>query len=102
MNVFQASLLYSALDGIDHAQPDMLLGDGPDIEASKAGGTWYVVFRRAWGDCPAGCLHQEFRFFTVSDGRVDQLAPARAADTDAFAALLAERGWLEARPPDAR
>lgn len=101
-NVFLASLLYSALDGIDYAAPDMFLGDGSDIEAAKVGGTWHVVLRRAWGDCPAGCLHQEFQFFTVDGSRVDRRTPAQAAGTNTFAALLAGRGWQEALSPDAR
>lgn len=101
-NTSLASLLYSALDGIDYAQPDMFLGDGSDIEASKVRGTWHVVLQRAWGDCPAGCLHREFQFFTVGGSRVSRHIPAQAASTFTFAALLAERGWQEALPPDAR
>ena len=34
-------------------------GDGSDIEASKSGDAWHIVIRKAWGDCPAGCILQE-------------------------------------------
>ena len=74
-------------------ESDAALGDGPDIEAAKADGRWHVVFRRAWGDCPSGCIDQELSFFTVTDGEARRIEPAQARGMDAFATLIAKRGW---------
>lgn len=54
------------------------------------------------GTVRPACLHREFQFFTVGGSRVSRHIPAQAASTFTFAALLAERGWQEALPPDAR
>ena len=40
-------------------------------------GRWYFVFRRAWGDCPSGCIDQELFFFTVVDGEAAPIEPAQ-------------------------
>ena len=92
-NVAAALRAYRAIDGVAHAEPDALLGDGPDIGATKVDGTWHFVFRRAWGDCPSGCIDRELSFFTVADGGAERIEPTRAHDMDAFAALVADRGW---------
>lgn len=92
-NIDAALRAYLAIDGVAHAEPDALVGDGPDIEAAKVRGTWHVVFRKAWGDCPAGCIFKVLSFFTVADGEVERVESARARGMDPFAALLADRGW---------
>ena len=93
VNVEAAIGAYEAIDGVAYAEPDARLGDGSDIEATRVRDTWHVVFRRAWGDCPAGCMDEELSFFTVEGGRVEHIEPARARDMAAFAALLVRRGW---------
>ena len=56
VNIEAAVTAYAAMDGVNHAEPDALLGDGPDIDASKTNGTWHVVVRRAWATArPAAC-----------------------------------------------
>ena len=92
-NVAAALRAYRAIDGVDYAEPDAVLGDGSDIEAAKADGRWHFVFRRAWGDCPAGCIDEELSFFIVAGGEVRLIEPTRARGMDAFAALVATRGW---------
>ena len=93
VNVDAALRAYLAIDGVAYAEPDALLGDGPDIEAAKVQGTWYFVFRNAWGDCPAGCIHSELSFFIVANGEVQRIGRAEARGMDPFATLLADRGW---------
>jgi len=68
-------------------------GDGPDIDAVKSQGTWYVAVRRAWGDCPAGCIFQEIFFFTVTGSDVERIARAQAMDMILFVDLLKNTGW---------
>lgn len=92
-NVAAALRAYRAIDGVGYAEPDAVLGDGSDIEAAKADGRWHFVFRLAWGDCPAGCIDEELSFFIVADGEARLIEPARARGMDAFAALVATRGW---------
>ena len=92
-NVEAAARAYGAIEGVAYAEPDAPLGDGSDIEAAKTGDTWHVVFRKAWGDCPAGCIYQELSYFTVADEGVEKVAPAQAHAMKPFATLLALRGW---------
>jgi hypothetical protein len=93
VNIDAALRAYLAIDGLAYAEPDAQLDDGPDIEAAKVRDTWHVVFRKAWGDCPAGCIFRVLSFFTVADGEVQRIEPAQARAMDPFAALLANRGW---------
>lgn len=92
-NIVAALRAYLAIDGVAYAEPDAWLVDGPDIEAAKVRDTWHVVFRKAWGDCPAGCIFKVLSFFTVADGVVERVETAQARAMDPFAALLANRGW---------
>ena len=92
-NVAAAVRAYRAIDGVGYAEPDAMLGDGSDIDAAKVHGRWHVVFRRAWGDCPSGCINEELSFFTVADGEARLVEPARARGMEGFAALVANRGW---------
>ena len=93
LNVDAAARLYLTLEGVEYAEPDARLGDGSDIEASKSYGNWHVIVRRAWGDCPSGCLHKEMSFFTVDNSEVERIETSRAMDMAAFAEIVAHRGW---------
>ena len=93
VNMLMAIVEYSAIDGVAYAYPDLPVGDGPDIEAERVDGTWHFVFRKAWGDCPSGCIHSELSFFTVADGEVTRIDSAQARSLDAFASLIADIGW---------
>ena len=93
VNVDAALKAYRAIDGVTFAEPDARLGDGSDIEAARSDGLWHVVFRRAWGDCPSGCINARSFFFVVDGGEVTWVAPRRARSMAAFSRLLARRGW---------
>lgn len=84
---------YEAVDGVVSAYPNYHVGDFPDIETAKVRDTWHVVFRKAWGDCPSGCIFRELTFFTVADGEAALVEPAQARGMAVFAALVAGRGW---------
>lgn len=92
-NIEAAIEAYVALEGIGYAEPNVHLGDGPDIEASMSQGIWHVVVRNAWGDCPSGCVDEELFFFTVQGPDVERIERLRAMDRDVFAALVESRGW---------
>ena len=93
VDVIEAAIAYFTIDGVDYARPEWMVGGSPDIDAAKVQGTWHFVFRDAWGDCPAGCIHSELSFFTVVDGEVQRIEPAGARAMEPFATLLADRGW---------
>lgn len=93
VDVLEATLAYLFIDSVDYARPDWAVGDSSDIDAAKVQGTWHVVFRDAWGDCPAGCIHSEPSFFTVADGEVQRIEPVEARAMEPFASLLADRSW---------
>ena len=91
LNSPAAAAVYAGLDGISYAEPDTHAGDGPDLEAARVDGDWYLIFRNAWGDCPSGCINEQLSFFVVSGGTV---RPA-ASEAEPFRRLMAERGWGE-------
>ena len=92
-NIGAAQRAYRKIAGVEYAEADAYLGDGSDIEAAKSGGIWHIVVRKAWGDCPAGCIYKKLFFFVVKEGQVERIEPARAVDTLAFRKLLWIRRW---------
>ena len=93
VDVMEAVFAYFMIDGVDYARPEWAVEGSPDVDAVKVRDTWHVVFRNAWGDCPAGCMFSELSFFTVADGEVARIEPPQARAMDPFATLLADRGW---------
>ena len=93
-HVYSAGASYEKIEGVIYARPVSVLGDSSDIEVLWSEGKWYAVFRRAWGDCPAGCIFSELHFFVEHDGDVRRIDPERAAEIGEFARILAERGWM--------
>ena len=94
-HVYSAAISYHGIKGIIYAQPEFMLGDGSDIEVLWSDGKWYAVFRRAWGDCPSGCIFSELHFFVEHEGDIERIDPERAEQIGEFAQLLAERGWMQ-------
>ena len=68
------------------------LGGGPDVEVSRSQGVWYAVFRRAWGDCPAGCMEDELSFVIVEEDEVERIESVQAMDMPMFAEIVG-RHW---------
>ena len=97
LNVAAAARAYAALEGIEHAEPNAYVGDGSDVDAVESEGRWYVVVRRAWGDCPAGCINETLDFFIVDGGDVERIERARAMDRVEFRELVMSRGWNQRR-----
>ena len=93
LNVPAAAATYEAMEGIEFAEPNTQVGDGSDIDMAKSEGRWYVVVRRAWGDCPAGCINEELHFFIVDGTDVEQVDRAQAMGKAKFRELVMNRGW---------
>jgi len=62
---------YSLLPGVDYAEPNRRVGDGPTICSTEDGPTYHYVFDNAYGDCFSGCIYHDFSYFTTdSQGMV--------------------------------
>ena len=64
---------FRGIDGVVYAEPDALIGDGPDIVATKSNDGIELKFINAWGDCPSGCIYRESFLYLVSGGNVTEL-----------------------------
>ena len=92
-NIRAARRAYLKTAGVEYAEPDARLGDGSDIEAAKTGDAWRVVVRKAWGDCPSGCIYRKLFFFTVEADGVERIEPSKAKGILEFKKLLETRNW---------
>lgn len=62
--------IYRTAPGVRYAEPNSIGGDNNDITCLDPG---RYRFRRAWGDCPAGCMYQHVWVFSVEGGMVTLL-----------------------------
>ena len=92
-NVQAARRAYLKIAGVEYAEADAHLGDGSDIEASKSGEAWHIVIRKAWGDCPSGCIYKKMFFFIVRDEKNERIEPSKATGMPEFRKLLETRKW---------
>ena len=92
-DVYDVIFEYSWIDEVLSAEPNVYLIDGPDLDLSRSEKTWRFVFRKAWGDCPSGCIFRDLLFFSVESGQVERIDPARAMALPGFAEIIARRGW---------
>ena len=93
LNVPAAATAYETIEGIESAEPNAYLGDGSDIDAVNSEGCWYVVARRAWGDCLSGCINAELYFFIVNGADVKWVDRTQAIESAEFRELVMNRGW---------
>lgn len=93
LNVAAAARAYAALEGIEYAESNAYVGDGSDIDAVESEGRWYVIARRAWGDCPAGCINETLDFFIVDGDDVERVERTQAMERIEFRDLVMSRGW---------
>lgn len=75
-------------DHIKSAEPDYYLGEKSAIKVSKAGENWNILVRRAWGDCPSGCINQELNFFMINENRVKSIPLEEAQTLSEFVKLM--------------
>lgn len=62
---------YGALDDVMWVEPNWLVGDWSCVYPWQIDGGMSYLFRYAWGDCPAGCIHSIFWYFRVIDGNIE-------------------------------
>ncbi len=100
-DIVSTALKYAAIEGVRHGQPEALLGDGSGIQALWSDDKWYVVFRKAWGDCPSGCINSELHYFIEQGVNVERVSHEDAVAVPEFAEILAAHGWTR-RGPEVR
>ena len=66
-------------EGIRYVEPDYMIGDGDTIIPDPP----IYTFIRAWGDCPAGCIFQEYYYFHIKDEQVRLVDPDPGLIADA-------------------
>ena len=81
------------VEGIEYAESNADVGDASDLEVLESEGRWYVVARRAWGDCPSGCIYEELFFFVVDGAAVEMIDREEALEGAEFMDLVMRRGW---------
>ena len=67
VNIHALAARLAELRGVRWAEPNMVLGDGSDIEAERDGDSWLITFRLGWNDCPAGCIESHYWRFRIMD-----------------------------------
>ena len=93
LNVPAAAAAYEMVEGIEHAESNAYVGDGPDVDAVNSQGRWFVVLRSAEGDCPAGCIYEELFFFIVDGAAVEMIDRDQALERAEFMNLVMDRSW---------
>jgi hypothetical protein len=61
--------LYSNLPGVNYAEPNGIDGDSPNLYARQTENGLTYLFRYAEGDCPVGCMHNEYWYFVFKWSR---------------------------------
>ncbi|MFH1763621.1 MAG: hypothetical protein ABIF09_05445 [Gemmatimonadota bacterium] len=56
---------YGPLRGVSEICVGYGLGDYATLYPWETGGIRTYLFRKAWGDCPAGCIYKEYAYFRV-------------------------------------
>ena len=93
LNVPAAAEAYEMVEGVEYAESNAYLGDGSDIDVVSSQGRWYVVARRASGDCPSGCISQDLFFFIVDGATAEMIDGQQALHRAEFRELVMNRGW---------
>ena len=102
IDIASVAQAYASLEGVSSASLNTNLVSGPDLHAHWGLGGWHVVFRNAWGDCPAGCLYAEYSYFRENrvEKSVVRMGPDLAREIPEFRSIHRERGLLWLSPLD--
>ena len=67
LNPYRLAEQYRLLPGVLYAEPNFRDGDGPNVYARQTDFGFSYLFRYAYGDCPAECIHNEYWYFVCED-----------------------------------
>ena len=82
-----AARRYLEVEEVVLAEANAYLGDSSDLRLTKSNGTWYMFVRKAWGDCPSGCINQAVSYFTFDGNNVTLVPEDVALKSGQFAKL---------------
>lgn len=84
--------LYRELPGMVLVEPNGIIGDSSNVHAWEHDGQRTYLFRKAWGDCPAGCISALYWYF-----RATESGPELVGSWDPQSEPNAPEWWAEAR-----
>jgi hypothetical protein len=67
-NVQRLIELYRALPELNYVSGNDFCCDWPILLMWREENVSHYFFRNAWGDCPSGCIYEDFHYFTVVEG----------------------------------
>ncbi len=71
VNTKDLAYILQGIDGIKVAEPDIVAGDGNNIEWGSEGKNHMALkFSKGAGDCPSGCIYRKYWIFYVQDGNI--------------------------------
>ena len=86
--------IYSMLDEVEYVELIWRVGDpGSGIGLTAESDLFFVIFRNARGDCPSGCIFEEFLYFIVDDDMVRIVDLPEALETIEFQRILKQMSW---------
>jgi hypothetical protein len=56
--------IYAAIPESQATEGDEAMGDGDEIHLKRDNQVWLFAFKHGWGDCPAGCINNQYFFFS--------------------------------------
>lgn len=71
LDLRKVAKLYAGFPGVRWAEMDgaFYMGDNWPVKVLQNGSGWRVVFHHGWGDCMAGCINNEYWFFSYESGQ---------------------------------
>jgi hypothetical protein len=91
------AVIYEGIDGVLYAEPNVIGGDGNDITFEQL--TLYTL-KRGWGDCPSGCIFEDFWVFSVIDGSVELIAHYGYSVSAVESDLAGQTGFIQGISPN--
>ncbi len=64
LHPYRLAEIYSQLPGLENTSPSFIRGDSPNVYSREIQGGMTYLFRNGWGDCPSGCISNEFWYFS--------------------------------------
>lgn len=100
-NVSKLIELYSGLPETKYVEGNMFCCDWPILLMWRQDDIVHYFFRNAWGDCPSGCIYEDYYYFTVVDGEATYIGyyehdwdrPMPRPDWMAIADLASDKYW---------
>ncbi|UCB53125.1 MAG: hypothetical protein JSV10_03320 [Candidatus Zixiibacteriota bacterium] len=65
LHPYRLEEIYEGLPGAWAVSATGYVGDGPNVHPRQTMGGLTYLFRNGWGDCPAGCINNEYWYFVL-------------------------------------